>query len=147
MSKYIYDDSPVNPGDVVEFLGLGHYNGQYDKGKVYLVKSIKDKSLFTSLDDRGGTNNGMSKRFFKKIKTYPGKHALECDLIISVTAAVMEGITTPADTVAPGQVKVCQRDASCGYMYWSSIYPNQFNNNPNLWLTIATVNNINNEKE
>lgn len=73
-------------GDVVEYNHPG-YVGSFTHGKLYISNrdySPHRGSIDVTLDDRGSESNGHSEKFWKLVKTIPGKEAKVGDEVIAI---------------------------------------------------------------
>ena len=134
--KYIYDDTPIKAGDVVEFYNKMKYNDQYKNGRVYLVKNT-DNSISTELDDRESTNNGMGHVNFRKVKTLPGTKHVKGDLVICI-GKKGEGI---GKTIV-GKTYTSQ-DSRQDHIFWDPV--RKYSRHSNEFLVVMKTNNVNNE--
>lgn len=140
MAEYIYDDSPIERGDAVEF---NHptlaYNGQFKNGKAYLVANTNGNTITTMLDDRRSTSNGMGKKFFRKIKTLDGELHHKGNAVIYIG----DGKGSAFGSATLGQVYKSHGSVQ-HHIHWDK--PNGRSRYATEFKVICTYNNINNER-
>lgn len=134
MHKYIYDDTPIVAGDIVEYTKPGAKgSGGFICGLLYHVKARKDSLVLITLDSKGSSSNGHGENFFRKVKVLKNILPLKGDAIFFIGRT----IDANGDRVEYGDVRTAQRSSS-QFMYWST--KAQMNNSPELWITLQTVN-------
>jgi len=80
MPNYIYDDSPIEIGDVVEMQEDWSIHNQ-PKGTLSIVIAMDITS--PCIADKRSTCNAYSSHYVKKIKTKPGSKSIIGDIVLT----------------------------------------------------------------
>ena len=136
--EYIFDDSPVEPGDVLMLKRNQNSTTGFKPGHLYLVRTVSRNRFQTYLDSSGSAGNGWLLEYFQKVKTMDSSHTIKGDTIICIARGIEAKGNN--DSVKVGERKTCQKTST--YMYWSD--KTEYNNGKSGWVTIRRVNHTNN---